>query len=253
MNLKRLAEISPVIGAFLIFIGYLKLHLYYSHWDINIANYLDFSEITLSFLNDTNTVLFLTLMMLLQMTLGIVTLTTIDNKIKTETSKIQADNSNSGSQTDEFLGLFPTIDKAIEENHKPVVIVLFILTAIFVILFLCFLNLTSLYISFVLFIQLLALFLDSILGIKDEKTLVQTSFVIILLGFTYCLAKYDIKQTEISTKQITLQSNSNENICTDKNFIFIGKTNNYYFFFDKVKNQSTIIQGTSISKTTTTN
>jgi hypothetical protein len=54
MDLKRLSEISPVIGVFLIFIGHLKLFLYYDHWNINITSYLDFSEITLSFLNDVN-------------------------------------------------------------------------------------------------------------------------------------------------------------------------------------------------------
>ncbi len=251
MNLKRLAQISPIIGAFLIFIGYLRLHLYYSHWNINIANYLDFSELTLSFLNDANTILFFTILILIQMTLGIVTLVSIDNKIKVEIN--QTTNDEPTTNDEQFTGIFPAIDKAFEENHKTAVIALTVLTAISTFLFLFFLNLTFLYLTFVLFVQLLVLFLDKVIGIKDERTLLLTSFAIILLGFTYCLAKYEIKQSEISSNQTVLQTSSNETICTDKNFIFLGKTNNYYFFFDKVKNQTTIIQGALIIKTITTN
>lgn len=242
MNLKRLAEISPVIGSFLIFIGYLRLHLYYSNWDINIANYLDFSEITLSFLNDTNTILFFILILLFQMTIGVATLVTVDKKIK-------ADSTQAGEK--EFPGIFPMIDKGIEEHYKPAIIGISIVNLLFFFLFLWFLNLTFLYITFAIFIQLLVLLLDKIIGIKDDKSLIQTSFVIVLLSFTYCLSKYNVKQTEICTKRTVLNTNSNEKISTSENFIFLGKTNNYYFFYDKIKKQSTIIEGGSVLKVIT--
>lgn len=70
MNLKQILTYSPLIGAFLIFLGALKLDLIYSHFDINIFNFLDFSEILTLFLKDINIILFSVLLMTFHSVLG---------------------------------------------------------------------------------------------------------------------------------------------------------------------------------------
>lgn len=52
VNLKHIGVIIPVITGFLILCGYLKLHIFYSHFGIEIYNYLKIGEIVLLFLPD---------------------------------------------------------------------------------------------------------------------------------------------------------------------------------------------------------
>jgi hypothetical protein len=246
MNLERLAKISPVIGAFLIFIGYWKLHLYYKNWDIKISDYLDISEIMLSFLNDSNIILFFIFIMLAQMTIGIIIIAFIDRKIKNVTegeNKIEVTADDKG-----FEGILPLFDKSFEENSKPIIIVFSILSAISIILFFIFYKLTFLYFSFILFSQLLILILYYLFGIKNDKKLMQISFVIIIFGFSYSLSKYDINETNCDKTKVVLYIENDKRITSSDNFIFLGKTKNYFFFFDKCKNKSHIIKGEKVSR-----
>ena len=58
--LERIAKISPLFGSLLIFLGLLKLSIYYSEFHINIIEFLSFSEIITSFLNDMNILILFT-------------------------------------------------------------------------------------------------------------------------------------------------------------------------------------------------
>ncbi len=49
---NKLLKLIPVFGAFLILLGVIKLHVYYNAFNVNIFNYLEFTEIITSFLND---------------------------------------------------------------------------------------------------------------------------------------------------------------------------------------------------------
>lgn len=74
---ERLIKYSPLIGAFLVFLGLLKLDLYYRHFGINIVEYLDFGEIVTSFLDDLNIIFLSGLLILFYMMAG----NTVFNKI----------------------------------------------------------------------------------------------------------------------------------------------------------------------------
>lgn len=50
--MNSILKYSPIITAILIFTGFLKLYIYYDFFNIDIINYLDFSEIITSFLDD---------------------------------------------------------------------------------------------------------------------------------------------------------------------------------------------------------
>lgn len=49
---KIIKELIPYAGAFLVVLGYLKLALFYNYFNININNYLEFTEVLTLFLND---------------------------------------------------------------------------------------------------------------------------------------------------------------------------------------------------------
>jgi hypothetical protein len=49
--MEKITKLTPLVGAFLIFCGVLHLYIYYHFFHILIFNYLDFSEILVSFFN----------------------------------------------------------------------------------------------------------------------------------------------------------------------------------------------------------
>lgn len=64
--LDRLLKISSLSGAVLIFCGVLKLIIYYSAFKVPIVEFLSFSEIITSFLDDINLLLIYVLIMIIQ-------------------------------------------------------------------------------------------------------------------------------------------------------------------------------------------
>ena len=63
--LDRLIKISSLAGAMLIFFGVLKLIIFYSNFNITIIDFLTFSEIITSFLDDINILLIFAVIMTL--------------------------------------------------------------------------------------------------------------------------------------------------------------------------------------------
>lgn len=261
MNLKELSERAPAMGAFLIFIGFLKLYLYYNHWDINITHYLDFSEIILSFLNDINTMLFFIVIMIVQATLGIVAINSIDRKVKNSESSAKIEVANNESvdlvnddkknhvildNNNNFPGIIAIVDEIFK--GKIGLIICLCTSILFTILFLCFSNITFLYLTFICFLQLVVYFLDDIMGIKDENVMVQTAIAAVLIGFTLASAKYQAVQTETSTKRYIFYKNDKEIIMTNNTFLYLGKTNNYYFYYDEARKVSLILPSGSIDR-----
>jgi hypothetical protein len=64
--LDKLIKASSIAGAFLIFSGVLKLIFFYSAFNIKIVDFLTFSEILTSFLDDINVLLLLVGLMIFQ-------------------------------------------------------------------------------------------------------------------------------------------------------------------------------------------
>lgn len=155
MDLKKIVSITPLIGSFLVFLGFIKLNYYYQHWNINIISYLDFSEILLSFLNDVNILLVFTFLMLLQALIGIGTIAKIYDLItKQRSRKLETNETNENSQ----ITNVPTVnnpkfvqfmDETIDNNPKSTIWMALIFMVTCVTLFLWLNYLTFLYLSFV--------------------------------------------------------------------------------------------------------
>ena len=242
MDLKRLVEISPIIGSFLVFMGFFKLYCFYGHWDINIINYLDFSEIILSFLNDLNILVFFSLLLLFQSIVGFGTVVAIDRHIAKRQSQ---------TPSNRFQGVMPLLDEVHEHHPGKIVIASFVMTFLFVILFLCLNQLKFLYFSFVFFVQLVVYFLDKFIGIKNDKTQLQLAFIITFVCFTLGVCRYEIKDIELNPKKVEIYTDK-ETFMTNDTIKFLGKTNNFYFFFDNIQKKSIVYSSGSVQKITQT-
>lgn len=256
MDLKRLVEISPIIGSFLIFMGFFKLYFFYGHWDIDIISYLDFSEIILSFFNDLNTLFFFTLLMLFQSIIGIGAVVAIDsgiNKFQTETpvtvGSQTEETTNSTNAENTFQGVIPVVEDAYQSHPIIGLAISFFLTVLFVVLFLYQNQLKYLYFAFVFFVQLILFFLDKVMGIKDDKLLLQLTFVITFVCFTLGICRYEIQDIETSSKKVEIYIDK-EIVATSDTLKFLGKTNNFYFFFDNIHKKSVIYSSGSVRKVT---
>lgn len=175
MNLKRLVEISPLIGSFLVLMGFFKLYYFYGHWSINIISYLDFSEIVLSFLNDINILIFFTFLLIFQAMLGTGAIVAIDNRIKLKQNQKSSTISENGGdatsikmqESSSHQGIMPLINENFEKHPNMVVITLIVSILLFVSLFLCFNHWSYLYFCFLFSLYLF--FLKKSLELKKVK------------------------------------------------------------------------------------
>ncbi len=275
MNLKKIVQISPLIGSFLIFLGFGRLWVYYGHWNISIVNYLNFSEIILSFLSNLNILIFFLILLLLQTTLGVALIVFMDkqaNKPLHITQAFQTKETIPLSQQshqneiiepinkkkqNRFRKIMDSINKGGSElehgfkNHQfKVTLLLLCPVVLFLGLFLVFVKLIFLYFGFACFVQFLIIFIHKIIGIKDVKIVLLISSIITISCFTLCLTWNEIKQTELNPVKIELLGNNNQTFSSNKNIIFLGKTNDFYFFYDTSKSQSIMITSNTIQKAT---
>lgn len=237
MDLKKIAEISPLIVGFLIFLGFFKLDWYYEHWNINISQYLDFSEILLSFLQDLNIMLFFIMILAAQATFGFMAISSIDKKAKENLNE---------SQIEHHKGIADQLSDHFEKNKKGSLIFLLILTVVFSGLFLWLMSLPLLYLAFLMFVQLVAFVIDEL--VTNKQSIVDpVTLIITFLAFTFCIAKYEINQTEKHYVQYEFTITDGSITSTNPQLIFIGKTNNYVFLYNNQNCTSKVMKTENIS------
>jgi hypothetical protein len=259
MNLKKLVEISPIIASFLVFLGFLKLDLYYRYWDINIFNYLDFSEIILSFLNDLYILIFFLVIMSLQGLLGLSAIAIIGSR---QSKKVVVE-PNKNDNVDQLsldldvervqpfqkqINFMDRLVQQMDETYLTGVVVITIMTAISYCLFFNFTNMIWLYISIILLLQGLALVLFKLFEGANVNIPLTTISVLVIIAFALSKTYFDIKNTENEPKKMALLNNNGEKINTTNDFIFLGKTANYFFFFDNVNKESWIYPSSEVKR-----
>jgi len=79
----------------------------------------------------------------------------------------------------------------------------------------------------------------------------QISFIIIFVCFTVCIGRYEIKDAEVNPKKVEIYTDK-EIFSTNDTLVFIGKTNNFYFFYNNIRKQSIVYSSGSVQKITQT-
>ncbi len=228
---KQLVTVLPLIGAFLVFLGLLKLDIYYSHFNINIVDYIDFSEILTSFLDDINIFLFCIIIMVIYTTLGSALFTQLMTKMinKSRERKINKD----------------TIKRSlIQKIKRPLgIIISIIVTGIgFGLLFYFqkpwILIIVTLF-SFQLILQILDL-INSWTVKVNVDILYKPAFVLLFFLLTYTMAQLEIIRVETHPDTATITTDT-EAFATSKDKVLIGKTDKYFFIHNKLTNSNQII------------
>ncbi len=227
--MHRLIKYSSVITSFLIYIGYLKLKFYYDYFGIQIIDYLDFSEIITSFLNDLNIVMAVSLIAMTHMGLGLLLLKSSYN--------FKRENKKDFDVISRLLGR--KISKA--KTRFQVVALLLSLTLSFVgfYLFMYKLITIGLYLFVLFFLQLIVIIFDLVQleNLIDKRGFFSLgiSIVIVFSSVSFLLAKRDfaiLRNKDFSG--YTIQTDSSKYLL-QKNDYLIGKVKDYIFLQQKDK------------------
>ncbi len=237
---KSINRYFGLVVPYIIFLGMIRLIVYYNEFGVSIVSYLDISEVITSFFD-------------ILMIIVIIFVSTTFNSFllsdKKKNEKITNHRTNILKEENEWK-----IAKLYFLYLKfPILILLgFIIVTLLSHLFFHWFN----YWELIFFPSILiVLILYIIIGLEIERKhqiyesspgekryigLIFYSFILVLTVSLY--SKYQARQVAIhhSTKGTTILLNNGEKIVSNKQRFFIGKTTNYIFFFDTKTNTTEV-------------
>ncbi|WP_420553280.1 hypothetical protein [Tenacibaculum aiptasiae] len=238
--LDKIVKSTPIIGGLLVFCGVLKLIFYYSYFNIEIINYLEFQEIITSFFYDINIIVVFILTMLF---VSVATLDLFTKKVKSNTDNINVD---------------VIEEKMIDTMYSFRFQYFFIFLSIFLILsLLLYLNKISfnyfvIYSLVFCFINILSLLFVSKSIDKEIYMPNFYGFIIVFLSLTlsiFLFAKKNIQNTISNKIETRIETTKGVIICNKKTGnLYIGKTNKYEFIKLKKSNTIIVLPNKEISK-----
>lgn len=236
--LQRLSLMAPLIGAFLIFLGSLRLIVFYNFFDIHIVNYLEFTEIITSFLDVLAISVFFIVTSLIQ------GLWMNDQHRDEKQDSIR-------NQIYHEKSFFRRIFLYFKQNAELIILGAFISLIAFVIYLIygkALSTIQNIGLLLFVFIFLTGLFYELEIRIQDYKSGVRVVFRTMLIGtiislLTAYLANYQVDMIKNDNEHsgYTITLNNGEILKSDSTSYYIGKTRNYLFFYDGEAHSTNII------------
>jgi hypothetical protein len=249
IHIDRLKTIVPYAGPFLIFLGVLKLTIYYRAFNVQIMSFLDLSEVLTAFLDD---------LLLLTLAIGSVILFDLATTTKSEldSSRVLHD---TFSFEPNFFKRLRIYLKRMAGFLVPINLVLILA----VILQLFRPNPDFYYLIWTLLTpDILALCMLLLLEYKrrhyvlykkplDPSSYNLTLFLVVILVMLIFKAESDIHSVKVGKKYLNSSFVLDSlTINSDSLHYYIGNTKDYLFFFDEQKNQSVVLPMNRIKRLT---
>ncbi|MCU0360750.1 MAG: hypothetical protein MUF75_08540 [Bacteroidia bacterium] len=235
--LTKVAKISTLLSAGLVFMGFLKLKFYYQAFGIDILSYVSFSEIITSFLDDLQLIMILTILMLLQ---SGPLLNLIQRK--------------SGLSIEDF---YSGLMKALFPHRLKLVglfIVLFLLLVTLLSIQWISYNLAVIYLLLFSALQIchyLALYKNETGEIEIRDISLFLSLVLPVALSVYLLAQRDIDKVFSDPVNITIQIEEQTiSLGNGYKLKYLGKTDDYFYYYDLEFKVSNVLPLTGLKKIT---
>lgn len=233
---EKIVESSVIIGAILIFIGFLKQYWFYSHFGIAIQQYLTLDEILILFFAEIVYILKLTLFLLLYL-LSIAIIGRIISSRQAKKNKGHINENEDESELDSFF------DALFMGKKGAVLIVSIIAVIITYILFICHQTTFTVLLLSLMCLQCTIFFINWLTNTYDEDFTMYTAFLIGLFVLLLCKNKIDINETQNQFTKIQYSIELNDRtINTSKDTLYLGKTKDYLYLFDNKSKQSIILK-----------
>jgi hypothetical protein len=247
VNIKRefLKIIIPYIGTFLIFLGMLKLTIYYNAFNIKINHFLEITEVLTAFFND---------LIFVSVTFAVVILI---NFLMITDSELQTDNKFHNDYVNE-----KSLKKRIVAWLKKLSLLL-ICDILFLVMWIVskilhknILSSTSLWVG--INVQFVLMFLlieykrkhfivyNRPLGASLYNTILFSIVVVIaILTSTYNEISYVKEKKKYINTSFKVKE---QEIISDSTHYYIGQTKNYLFFYDETKNRTSVFPMSNVSQ-----
>lgn len=231
---EKLLKYLPFTGGLLIFLGVLKVAIYYQYFEIPILSFLSVSDVLLLFLNDLNSVLVILIIAV----------------VHALTSK------------EIIEGLSPSIDfdYIILKIRWFLVFFFGLLCIVFIFLLkyeVIHIAIWNIYLVVFLAIQFLTfLFMKKTVNKETFKTeidfrahnLLTLLIVLSAVSIMPLLAIKDISNIEKNNDKIVLYFDNDEKFMNSNTIYYLGKAGEYHFFFDNIKKTSITFRNSDIKK-----
>lgn len=234
LDFNKIKHFLPYFGSLLILLGYLKMSLFYSHFNINISEYVDFTEMITAFIPD-----------LVSFCLIFFIIIIFDFIVKSKAEMYLDNEKDSKILNNESL--FHRMREFFKQNIQIFIIL------IVIILLNVFVKVDFKKNAYYLFLGAILLFKFIFLEYNRKHKLIYNSYlsgsfqnIITLLFinvlFVYYSNIYEIQMTEKSNNTAICFNVSEKLIQSNENLIFVGQTNRFLFMHDKKVNETFIYQ-----------
>lgn len=231
--IEKIVKITPLAGAILVFCGVLKLIFYYSHFDIQIIDYLEFQEIITSFLGDINIII------IFIMTMTLITFATL-NLVRRKT-KLQLDH----IFEQMLISIYP---------HRFKYSIFFVILALLLLglmefEFVQFNYLLIYLITFSTAQTLTYLFLTKE---DDGKVDIPNFYGLVVIGVSlsisiFLFAEKDLQKIKLNQHETRISTADETIVCNrETQNLYIGKTNKYVFLRINQTNSTLVIPNDKI-------
>lgn len=233
--IEKIIKISPLIGALLIFCGILKLIFYYSYFDTQIINCLEFQEIVTSFFDDINVIIVFGMIML---SITFFTMNTLSSKTNLPTDDL-------------FDGLMKFL---YPRRFKYFFGFLLVFITLGSLIFFDVIGYNYFVLYFLIFcvVQMLTYLLitKDVNGEIDVPNLYGVLILATSLTFSiFLLARKDIRETIANNTDTIIMTSDKTFVCNKKTGnLYLGKTSKYVFFRIKESNSTVVIPSEQIIK-----
>jgi len=229
---EKVIESSVIIGAIIIFVGFLKQYLFYNHFGINIHQFLTLDEVLILFLADLAYMFYLFLL-----AIGYILILFIIIRIGISSSKNPPKEKEVESFCDEFADLF------YYQKKGRILIVSIVINAITFLLFYIFNNtITTLFLALFSF-QTTIFFINWLTDSKENDITILISFFVGLSALLLCKNKIDITNIESQSNRIVYTVElKDKTIRTSSDTFYLGKTKDYLYLFNNKDKESIILK-----------
>lgn len=228
-TLDTIGKALPIVGACLIFYGFIKLHLFYDQFGIDIIDYLETGEILTSFIDDIWALLiFIGIWLGPQLILGLSVESIPVGNVPRDKPQQQTT-----TEPEKPITLGDIVPFGLSHRWFRTIcfVILVLITAIFYFRFYYFdhhskaaLN-ALLFCSFSLSIGIFYLLLNADYNSRSSFLCTQLMMLAFIVNTAFSDGYEKVEQP--STFKITLTDSST--VCSSSDTTFIGKTNQYYF------------------------
>lgn len=243
--IQNLIPTIPIIGSFLIFLGVLRLVIFYAHFGIEIVNFLEFTEILTSFLD------------ILAITILVMILSIIQS-LFLEDKKTQEKKDKLRDQIFKERSFLKRLLKYCKLSMDFFIISIILTILNFIVYYYQEKNLEALFYLPLIILSLptlLLLFYEFEIKIRKQSETGKKNYRLIYFGSLISLAtigqgKYQAHNIEHGGAHIGYQVilEDDTKLVSDHQNYYVGKTNGYLFFYHEIERKTDIIPITRVKE-----